>query len=199
MPRVSLLVDRTANPLALDVLLMRQFGEQYRSWEPATLWREVAELGQVSAPNKTKIQAIRTVFGSQAPIVNIAAFQFVAWGLVGVASDQTTLDPLSPEALCFAVLIFNTVNGEDTKFHPDVQKYMAACLLEAGFSAPPRMLSFLDDEFEMAVGQDVVAAALLAANNPPPGSRFEIQAEKNRACTEFVASAAALLSEQLRD
>lgn len=199
MPRVSLLQDRTANPLALDLFLAREFGEQYRSWEPATLWREIADLGPVSAANRTKIQAIRTLYCSQAPMTNIAAFQFVAWGLVGVASDQTIIDPVSPETLCFAVMIFNTVNKEDTRFHPDVQKYMAACLLEAGFSAPPRMLSFLDDEFKMALGDDVVAGALLAANNPPPGSRFEIQAEKNAACRDFIAAAAAALTEQLKD
>lgn len=127
-----------AHPLALDVILLDAFGPEWLSWEATTIWSEIkSEFGtETSAPNRNKINAVKTLHLVNTPWTQWEVFTLVIVGLNGEIPDFKILVKPSVSQLIAGIRMINQV--KEQPFGEEVARYVAACFLEDGvFYLPP--------------------------------------------------------------
>ena len=194
---------RDSHPLALNLLMLSEFGPEYLGWEPETCWHEVKETwgGTVSEINRNKIQAIRTAHVSDSPYRKWEIFDLVCAGLVGSPPRFDLIQKPSPHRAAFALDTLRQIKDK-TPFSNEVIKYCGAAMLDYGMVYGPGALSPCNDIIAPFVGsaQDRVKSAFDVSVIPKfDGQNIDdVQLMKSYSVRDFLEGSSRMLLSQLK-
>jgi hypothetical protein len=126
------------HPLALNLIMIKEFGPEYLGWEPETCWIEIQRTwgASISELNRNKLQAIRTCHTSNQPYERWEVFDSVAVGLMGMPPRFDLIQKPSPHRAAVAIDIMQQVKEGET-ISPEIYKYIAAAFLDYGLAYAP--------------------------------------------------------------
>jgi hypothetical protein len=135
----NLFIHHDAHPIVLDFALVKQYGREWLNWEPETIYSEIAKdfNCQISEHARSKIQAVKTLHCTDLAWKSWNVFEKVAQALNNNIPRFDLMQPLSLEQVYGAVDIMEGLENEE--FSEEVQRYMAACIMneEVTFAPPP--------------------------------------------------------------
>lgn len=141
------------HPLRLASALSREYGTDWLSWEPETIWGEIRELVGAEPPAAVKdmVMAIMALLTTDNFWTEHHIFLWTVQALNGTSPDFTVLPEPRPEELAFAVYVANqirdntpitTPNGETVDigiyYNRDVTSAIATSLFLRGLVWAPR-------------------------------------------------------------
>ena len=146
----NLFTHHDANALLLDMVLLDKYGPKWLTWEPETVWDEIADdyKQTVSTHNASKIQAMKTLHVVEAPWKAWEVFTPVCQAVNNNIPDFKTLCRPSVPQIIYAVTLMNLVNSEE-QFSEEVSKFIAACFLDDDVLYLPPPVDFAQDEAMM--------------------------------------------------
>ncbi|MCK4306552.1 MAG: hypothetical protein KAY24_20080 [Candidatus Eisenbacteria sp.] len=144
----KLFVHHDTHPVVLDIKLIDQYGTDWFEWEPETLWREIMDdfrTPSISDHVKSKIQAMKTIHITDWAFSKWEVFCPIIQALNNNIPDFEVLRRPTVSQLFVGVDMMTMVRA-DVPFSPEVQKFCAASLLDAGVICAPQPISFCQDE-----------------------------------------------------
>jgi len=125
--------NKDIHPLVLNLILVKEFGPEYLSWEPETCWVEISKTwnSTVSEVNRNKIQAVRTCHTTDQPYERWEVFDSVSLGLLGVPPKFDLIQKPTPHRAAFALEVLSQIK-ESRKVSDEVYRYVSACMLDYG-------------------------------------------------------------------
>lgn len=187
--------NRDTHPLVLHDILQQQYGPQYAEWEPETLWVEIdRDYGSCSAPNKNKIQAVRTALMAPFSVTQWELFEILACGLEGIPPKFDYIQKVPPPRGMFAARSINRLYSKPV-LGDEVMRYMAASFVSDGYLYAPSdladankyMVRFVPEEDQAQVASAVESA--LSNGTPVPfdtGSKLFLQTQRSLALVSYV-------------
>lgn len=147
--RANILRHHDAHPLVLDLLLTKEFGPEWWSWEPETLRQVIPQqfktaegYAPISELVWNKLQAVRTVHVSPGLVFDEwECFLPVITSLNNVIPDFNVMQLPSHSRLLAGVGMLKALDPEET-FSEEVKRFSAAALLHDGIYYAPGDLSF---------------------------------------------------------
>lgn len=141
------------HPLVLDFLLAGKYGVDWLLWEPESVWSNIVhdfglqglELGRHA---RAGIQATKTIHANDSFWMDWEVTGWCTQVLCGHLPDFEVLQMPSPWELAHAVDCARVLRKR-IPYAAEVQKWMAACLLDAGLVFAPPPLDFLQDDIAM--------------------------------------------------
>jgi ribosomal protein L37E len=136
--------------MLLDMVLLDKYGPQWLTWEPETIWDEIADdfKQTVSIHDASKIQAMKTLHVVETPWKAWEAFVPVCQAINNNIPDFRSLYKPTLAQASYAVRIMNLVNP-DEQFSEEVSKFIAACFLDDDVVYLPPPVDFAQDEAMM--------------------------------------------------
>lgn len=140
------------HPLVLDLLLVDRYGANWLLWEPETLWSSITTdfslSADISRHVRAGVQAVKTLHANDSFWMDWEVTNWITQVLSGVLPDFEVLQIPSPGALAHAVTCARILR-KNIPYDDEVQKWMAACLLDAGIVYAPSPLEFIQDDLAM--------------------------------------------------
>jgi hypothetical protein len=195
--------DRNTHPLVLGLLMVKECGPEYLSWEPETCWSEIRQIWGVAPSDsaKNKIQALRTCHVSDQPYERWDVFDNVAVALFGMPPRFESIQRPTPHRAAGALSIMRHVRENQTVSR-EVYKYVAATMLDHGHALGLGPLEPCNRFLAEQLGERVVAKVRSAVDSA--GSVFsgrpasqDVQVMKALSVRDFVESLSRMLLGQL--
>ena len=136
-----------AHPIAISMVLFRQFGMDWLEWEPETLKQEILQefnATSVSENNWQKIQAVRTLLQTVGFWKEWEIFEKVIQSLNNNVPRFDIAQPCTIPQLMAGIDMANSLHVES--YEDEIQKYVVACALEDGVVYLPEPLAFAHDK-----------------------------------------------------
>lgn len=146
--RRNFFAHHDAHPVVFDIVLLRQYGAEWFTWEPETLWRELKEdfrFPSISDHTKTKIQAIKTLHINEWFWTKWEIFCWITQAVNNNIPDFHVIQKPSVAQLFNAVDIATMVR-KDEVFSLEVQGWVAAAIVEEGVFYAAKPIAFAQDE-----------------------------------------------------
>ena len=154
-PIIRLFGWHDAHPITLFFVLLKRFGTDFLTWDPAALRAEIVESFQatgIAATNWQKIEAVRTVLLVTSPWTEWEVFEKVIQALNNNQVDPGIVQKCSLSRLMAGVDMMNqldsnpsipdNLNPDTPPWSDEVQAYVAACAVEEGVMYLPPPLDF---------------------------------------------------------
>lgn len=131
-----------AHPLALDVVLLKNFELEWLTWLPDTLFFEIEQTftTSIAEVNKLKILAAQTLHVTDACWEQWEIFEKTVWALNGMVPRVDTIQPPDLPMLMAGVDMINSIRQET--YGEEVARYCAAIFLYENVFYAPDPLSF---------------------------------------------------------
>ncbi len=131
-----------AHPVALDVVLLKNFELEWLQWLPDTLFLEIEKTFSTSIAevNKLKILAAQTLHVTDAAWEEWEIFEKTVWALNGMVPRVDTIQPPDLPMLYAGVAIINDIRQET--YGEEVSRYCAAVFLHEHVHYAPEPLDF---------------------------------------------------------
>ena len=146
--RKNLWVHHDSHVVPLDIALMGKYQEDWFTWEPETVWREIRDdfrVPSIADHVKSKVQAAKTLHISEAFWKQWEVFCWLNQSFNNKLPDFRILQkPSIPQ-------LVNTVETADLirtgeSFGLEVQSFVAASMVEEGVFYAPSPIKFCQDE-----------------------------------------------------
>ena len=133
--------DPDMDPVFLDLMLLRSWGQEWFSWDPMTLRSELKTTFGVTASRRLmdKVLAVQTVHTSDRPYQEWEVFMQTAAALTNHIVTFGNLPELSPAEAAYAAATMQRLRR--SQFSPQVVTYWSALCLNDGLIVPPAALS----------------------------------------------------------
>lgn len=145
-----MLENEDAFATSLLAIALDEYGTDVLSWDPETLWMELAEDFSARIPrvNKDKLQALITCYTTNLFFVSLEFFITTCNVLSGAEANFSKFDPADSEEIIWAVyeIMLNTSidrdknDKEDYHFSHEIRRYMGIALENDGVFDPPDVL-----------------------------------------------------------
>jgi len=184
------LTNPTTHPVGLHVLCIKSLGSAYVGWEPETIWEELKRLygKEPSALNKAKINACRAVHTADQVFEDWHLFEKVVMAFGFIMPQFGVLQKPSPTVLAHGVWVMSTLRGKI--LGPDIEKFSAGVLIDAGFAYPPKELKFTASRMKQLVPRSLyngVRALLSGADKAlPQNAELAAQILRHRDLRRYV-------------
>lgn len=158
----NLFVHHDTHPVVFDVKLLQQYGEEWMTWEPETLWREIMDdfrVPSISDHAKSKIQAAKTLHINEWYFDKWEVFCWVTQALNNNIPDFQVIQKPSIAQLFVSVDIATMVRN-DEEFGAEVQMWVAASVLDEGVVYAPKPIAFCNDEIVQLLERSKLEDAL---------------------------------------
>ena len=146
--RRNLFVHHDTHPVVFDIALLKEYQEDWFTWEADTLWKEIKEdfrVPSISDHSKAKIQAIKTLHINEWFWTKWEVFCWVTQALNNNIPDFQVIQKPSLPQLLNAVEISALVRkGEE--FGAEVQMFVAASFIDDSVYYAPEPVAFCQDE-----------------------------------------------------
>lgn len=157
-------LDLDVHPILLLRDLTREYGTDWLSWEPETLWSEIEEdndLGEdLPRVNKDKVMSVRLAVKTDLPWKHLAVFENVALAFSGMVPRFDVMQPLEPYQAALAVDVLHRIHPA-IDLDDDVLGYLAALLVHDGLSwVPPEFFGDVEPAMKGLRSTDDVANAV---------------------------------------
>jgi hypothetical protein len=143
----NLYVHHDTHPIVFDIALLAKYDLDWILWEPQTLWHEIKgdfRVPSISDHTCAKIQALRTLHINEWFWTKWEVFCWITQALNNNIPDFVALQKPSIAQLFNAVEISDMVrSGEE--FSPEVQHWVAACMVDEGVFYAPKPISFCQE------------------------------------------------------
>ena len=196
---------KETHPLILNLMLMREFGEEFMGWEPSTLWTEVRrEWGNVSPSelSRNKVQAVRTIYTTDQAWERWEIFDVVAAGLLGIPPKFDLIQRSTPHRAAFCVDVMRSSRPE-VSLSDQVERYISACLVDHGLVFAPAPIDSCNKHL-IKYAEDGQQARVMEAvqKNVRPSfdgtNHDDVQVMKSMSVRDYVADANDALLDQMR-
>lgn len=212
--RKTLFVHHDTHPVVYDVALLKEYGTEWFTWEPGTLWAEILQdfkVPSISDHAKAKIQAIKTLHISEAYWLDWEVFGWLTQALNNNIPDWQTLQKPSAGQMMNSVDVATMVRAEET-FSPDVASFAAASLMDDGIVYAPDNLRFcqgaidlyatdkkISDHAQLLQDTQALFQQMCSALKPITlgETAADIQAAKLKVAWDYLTKRRAQLKEQL--
>lgn len=202
----SVFSNTDTHPLLLDLALIRTFKSKYISWEPETIWAEIAKTfgTAISEVNKAKVHAIRTCHMVDRPYEAWEVFEKTAIAFNNGIPLFDVMQQPSPQACAFTVDALRQIRTK--QLSDEVEKYIAAVMLDNGIVYAPEPIEFANKYMGRLLfdaGKEAatkVAAGLRAGRVPHVDSTniADIQLWKSKSVVDYVGLMEKRLYTQLK-
>jgi hypothetical protein len=158
----NLFVHHDTHPVVFDVKLLQQYGEDWMTWEPETLWREIMDdfrVPSISDHAKSKIQAVKTLHINEWYFDKWEVFCWVTQALNNNIPDFQVIQKPSIAQLFVSVDVATMIRN-DEEFAPEVQMWVAASVLDEGVVYAPKPIAFCNDEIVQLLERSKLEDAL---------------------------------------
>lgn len=135
-------------PKAYQTILTREFGPEWLTWLPETLYTEIQRVWGVR-PNEEvsdKINALRTVLTTDLLYHDATAFEHIILAMNDTAIDPSTLSLCSPDELIYGLYVLGPLDSN--KFEREIVAYIRACCENVGLLVYPANLKFAQPEYK---------------------------------------------------
>lgn len=173
-----------------NAMLNRAFGEDWKMWEPETLWEAIGSHfgGQPSDTAKSAIQAIRTVQINDLYFEDLNGFEDITLGLNNQIPNFQVIEVCTPAEILYGYRLMKRVRSPRSFTH-EVQAYVQACFKQAGQVVYPLELNeFAADKPHEA--DRLIRARALEIGKPGAFVRLDdlvdVQAAKLHDCEAYV-------------
>lgn len=146
----NLFVHHDTHPVVFDVLLLKQYQEQWFTWESTTLWKEIKEdfrVPSISDQTKAKIQAVKTLHINEWFWTKWEVFCWITQAINNNIPDFHVIQKPSIPQLLASIDIATYIRSDET-FSSEVQKFVAAAVVEEGVFYAVEPIRFCQDEIE---------------------------------------------------
>lgn len=146
----NLFVHHDTHPVVFDVALLKKYNAEWFEWQPETLWKEIKEdfrVPSISDHAKAKIQAVRTLHIGEMYWKNWESFCWISQALNNNIPDWHVLQKPSLSQLMSSVDIAEMVRKGEV-FAPEVESFVAACMLDEGVLYAPHPVTFCQGEIK---------------------------------------------------
>jgi hypothetical protein len=186
----NLFVHHDTHPVVFDIVLLKQYQEDWFTWEAETLWREIKEdfrVPSISDHSKAKIQAIKTLHINEWYWTKWEVFCWVTQSVNNNIPDFSVLQKPSIPQLFNAVEIASMVR-KDEEFGSEVQMFVASSVVEEGVFYAPEPIAFCQDEVVQLLDELKIddAAELISSVEKRFDQVMKISPEKWVAADGFV-------------
>ena len=196
---------KETHPLILNLMLVREFGEEFMGWEPTTLWTEVRREWSNVSPSevsRNKVQAVRTLYTTDQAWERWEIFDVVAAGLLGIPPKFDLIQRPPPHRAAFCVDVMRN-SRPDVNLSTEVEKYIAASLIDHGLVFAPPPIDSCNKHlinFSMKGQQSRVRDAVKKNKSPTfDGTNpDDVQVMKSMSVRDYVADANDALLSQMR-
>jgi hypothetical protein len=157
----NLFVHHDTHPVVFDIILLKQYQEDWFTWEAETLWKEIKEdfrVPSISDHSKAKIQAIKTLHINEWFWTKWEVFCWITQAVNNNIPDFQVLQKPSIPQLFNAVDIAGMVR-KDEKFLPEIQMFVAAAIVDEGVVYAPEPVAFCQDEIVQLLGDQKIDGA----------------------------------------
>lgn len=166
-------------------LLDHAFGEEWRGWEPETLWEVIAShfVGSISDTAKSAIQAARTLMINDLYFEDLNAFEDITLGLNNLIPNFEVIEVCSPAEILYGYRMMKALR-QSREFTPEVTAYIQACFKQAGQQVYPDELKGLQGavEHEAAI---VARSKNISADKVDVTDYIDVQAAKLADCRSY--------------
>lgn len=138
----NLFSNPDANPVVLDLVLLKHFGVDWIAWLADTVFQEIETTFKTSIAdvNRLKIEAVKTLHDTDSFWDHWEIFEKTILALNSVVPMIEYMQPLELGTLMAGVDMANQVREE--KFAEEIGRYGAACFLYANVTYAPPPLEF---------------------------------------------------------
>uniref|UniRef100_A0A7C3SN31 Uncharacterized protein n=1 Tax=Dictyoglomus turgidum TaxID=513050 RepID=A0A7C3SN31_9BACT len=146
----SLIENPETHCLTLDYIL-NEYLPQWLTWEPETLWTTIKKtfgVTEIPLNNKTEINALKTLYTTEAGWTDWDIFDDLVQGLQGYPPDFAIAYKPELSDLYIAVNIMNKIRQH--LFSEEVTGFIAASCLDEGILFVPPPLDFVQPKLEMS-------------------------------------------------
>lgn len=199
----SFLSSWKTHPLALDVYLSHVLGSDYSNWDPAAIWQELLRVSgapNISTSVKQKILAVCLVRSSSRAYETWPAFEKVMAAVNDQAVDFEMMQKPTLGQLLVGVGIMRGLR--EAPFSDEVQRYMAAVLLDDEIVYAPPPIEFINHEVLHAspirLHEEVVSALKPGAAAMRLSAAAEAQLAKIKEAQVYSADMSQRLLESLK-
>tara|TARA_B100001250_G_scaffold414436_1_gene452819 strand:- start:1661 stop:2302 length:642 start_codon:yes stop_codon:yes gene_type:complete len=190
--------NRLSHPLLLDLLMVKEFGPEYLSWEPETCWAEIKLTWNttISENSRNKLQAVRTCHVSDQPYESWNVFEKVCMALAGVSPRFDLVQRVSPHVMALALDIMGQVKDKKA-VSKEVYRYVGAALLDDGMAFGPGPLEpcnkYIADRVSTS-RQELIKKALKGNTR----DLSDVQIMKSQSVLDYVEGQSRALLSQLK-
>lgn len=137
-----------AHPLALDLLLLERYGQEYLEWEPEALRLSLSKDGYLLSNNVwTKILAVQVLHNSPSPWRQWEVFHWVCLGLNGKPPNFVYLEQPELGHLASGVDMMKIVD-RTREFTDEIDKFITVTARHDGVFYLPAPLDFAQPELD---------------------------------------------------
>lgn len=147
-----------AHPVALFMSLGQRYGDEWLSWDLEVVQTTLAgDVGQEpSSATMNKVAALKMLVNKpDSAYTDWYAFEKMAVAFDGGAPRLSMIEDLAPEQMAMAASVIRMISGHtgvSQPFSPEMKKYCAARLFDAGFVVAPPELGFCDEDLAQITG-----------------------------------------------
>lgn len=134
--------DPDTDALTLDLIMAGNFGKDWVTWEPETLWEMLSRIGGSNLPQilRDKLQALKTMHSGDYFWEDEGIFEKICLALNGIEPDFEDRQYLNVSQIAKAVTISSKIKS--AMFSDEVAAHVAAKAHQEGFIALPTVLAF---------------------------------------------------------
>jgi len=131
-------------PEAYKILLDKEFGAEWVSWEPETLRSEISRVFGVNVTEEVdnKISALRVLLTTPHFYVDASAFENIVLAMNDLFVDPNILQIASPEEIVYALKIIDPVSPHKQSFGKEIVAYVNVACKQVGLLKYPAELAF---------------------------------------------------------
>lgn len=131
-----------AHPVALDMVLLKNFELEWLTWLPDTLFHEIEHTFKTSIAdvNRVKILAAQTLHVTDAFWHQWEVFEKTIWALIGIPPRLGIMQPPDLSILMAGVDIADSIRKE--KYEDEIARYCAAVFMHEHVHYAPEPLDF---------------------------------------------------------
>jgi hypothetical protein len=198
----QLFTNAEAHPLALNLVMLKEFGPEYLGWEPETCWDEIKLTWgvNVSEANRQKIQAVRSIYVSDDTVAEWEVFENIAAGLVGNTPRLDIIQRPTPARAHIALDVIKNIREAST-IKDEVYQYCAAVLMDHGMLYGPGSLEPANKFLKGVSADDQATVRNLVRSGSVPtlssGGVILVQTMKSLSVRDYVRMVDASLARQI--
>jgi hypothetical protein len=189
------LLEKTGgvSTLQLFATLTQDYGEEWRDWEPETIWQTLEVDHGISPSDELRnmIQAVQVVAKTDAPFENWHVFEKVGHAFCENMVSFSYIQPLELDEVAWTLKALLTIRPKAV-FEEEIKGYIAACAKKSGVVYLPQTLFIAGCQEALdELNNDLVLAATVKSQWPVMPSEVDaalgVQLARLKEVQDYVA------------
>lgn len=161
----ELFTSKHVPPQAYKILLDKEFGAEWVTWEPEALRSEISRVfgAEVTEEVNNKISALRILLTTSLFYTDATVFENIVLAMNDLFIDPEALQVATPEEIVYALRVISPVSPNKQPFSREVVTYVDVSCKQVGLLKYPAELAFAQPSY---TGELAALASKISAQNP---------------------------------